>query len=474
MIKYLGSKRTLIPDLVRVISHFPELTSATDLFSGTCRVGQAFKRAGLAVHSNDLNAYAYALAMCYVAADREAVERDARLLIEEFNRMPGEPGYFTKAFCEDSRFFQPKNGARVDAIREAIESKGLEPSLKYVLLVSLMEAADRVDSTCGVQMAYVKKWAQRAFNDLELRMPEVVPASKAGPCRATNLDALEAAKQISTDIVYLDPPYNQHSYLSNYHIWETLILWDKPEYYGVACKRMDCRTRKSDFNSRQGHMPAFDEVLRHAARAPLVIVSFSDEGYQSRSHLEAVLREHGDVHVISKDFKRYVGAQIGIHNPDGKLVGEVSHVRNEEYIYLLATAGAEKSEITRQRLAIFAESQQQASGQLFAVGADTVRPRQHTTAEVSILAALREHGDLSARDLERITALTSYRIASFLRRLAESGDVAVRAGTRSYYCVNRESAGDSMGEASSPPPTALPTQCRAQRSDIELMEIVKG
>jgi adenine-specific DNA-methyltransferase len=427
VIKYLGSKRTLIPDLLRVVSHFPELTSATDLFSGTCRVGHAFKSAGLAVHSNDLNAYAHALAMCYVAADREAVERDARLLIEEFNRMPGEAGYFTKAFCEDSRFFQPKNGARVDAIREAIERKSLEPYLKYVLLVSLMEAADRVYSTCGVQMAYVKKWAQRAFKDLELRMPNVVPASKAGSCRATQLDAVDAAKQITTDIVYLDPPYNQHSYLSNYHIWETLILWDKPDYYGIACKRIDCRTRKSDFNSRQGHGPAFDQVLRHVARAPLVIVSFSDEGYQSRSHLEALLREYGDVHVISKDFKRYVGAQIGIHNPDGKLVGEVSHVRNEEYIYLLATHGAPKSEITRQRLASFV------------VGADTTRPRRHTTAEVSILATLREHGDLSARDLERLTGLTSYRIASFLRRLAASGEVAVRTGTRTYHCVDRDS-----------------------------------
>jgi adenine-specific DNA-methyltransferase len=37
-------------------------------------------------------------------------------------------------------------------------------------LVSLMEAADRVDSTVGLQMAYLKTWAARAHNDLALRV----------------------------------------------------------------------------------------------------------------------------------------------------------------------------------------------------------------------------------------------------------------------------------------------------------------
>ncbi|HVI01884.1 MAG TPA: hypothetical protein VM869_24385, partial [Enhygromyxa sp.] len=38
----------------------------------------------------------------------------------------------------------------------------------------------------------------------------------------------------------------------------------------------------------------------------------------------------------TRDFKRYVGAQIGVYNPDGDKVGQVSHLRNEEYIYLVA------------------------------------------------------------------------------------------------------------------------------------------
>jgi len=324
----------LIGELLRLVGAFPELRSAADLFSGTSRVAHALKRAGYAVQANDHNGYAHALATCYVQADRERWARPAALLIAELNRLPGEAGYFTETFCIRSRFLQPENGARVDAIREAIARKALDPELEAILLVSLMEAADRVDSTCGLQMAYVKRWAPRSYRPLELRLPALLPAAPAGPCRAHQLEANEAARQLEADLVYLDPPYNQHSYLSNYHVWESLVLWDKPEVYGVACKRIDCKTRKSPYNRRTEHVEAFADLVG-AVQGKLLIVSFSDEGYQSREQLEAILRGRGEVHVIEHDFKRYVGAQIGIHSPQGKKVGKVGKLRNKERIYLV-------------------------------------------------------------------------------------------------------------------------------------------
>ncbi|MCG8557563.1 MAG: DNA adenine methylase [Proteobacteria bacterium] len=341
MIKYIGSKRTLLGSLVAILHAFPELSSIGDLFSGTSRCGHAFKKAGLRVVSNDHNAYAHTLAQCYVEADLQEVERPARSLLAELHKLPGVPGYFTETFCKRSRFFQPHNGERVDAIREAIESKGLDPLLRSVLLTSLMEAADRVDSTCGLQMAYVKDWAQRSHNRLELRMPDVLAPARHGRCRALRLDANLAARQVDTDIAYIDPPYNQHSYLSNYHIWESLVLWDKPQVNGVACKRADCRTRKSAYNSKRGHQAAFSDLVETLS-APLLVVSFNNEGYQDRASVEAILSRRGEVFVVAKNFKRYVGAQIGIHNPAGEKVGRVSHLRNKEFIYLVATPSLRK------------------------------------------------------------------------------------------------------------------------------------
>ena len=269
-----------------------------------------------------------------MAADAEELRPEAERLVAEFNRLPGRSGYFTETFCVKSRYFQPKNGERVGALREAIAARGLPPELEAVLLVSLMEAADRVDSTTGLQMAYLKQWAARSHNDLELRVPALLPRSPHGKGQAHERDALDLAGELEADLFYLDPPYNQHKYLGNYHIWESLVRWDKPEVYGVACKRVDCRTRGSVFNSKPRILEAMRSIVQ-SARARYLVVSFSNEGFITREEMEALLGERGKVRVIEADFKRYVGAQIGIFNPAGEKVGTVGHLRNREYLYVV-------------------------------------------------------------------------------------------------------------------------------------------
>lgn len=339
MIKYIGSKRTLIPVILDAVRRAADAKTIIDLFSGTSRVGHALKAAGYRVFSNDHNAYAATLARCYVQADAEDVLNDVKKLVHEFNGIKGSAGYFTETFCRQSRFFQPKNGERVDAIREAIAKKSLDPELEAVMLVSLMEAADRVDSTTGLQMAYLKTWAPRAFNDLELRIPQVLPRARHGKGEATCLDAIEAAKTLKADIAYLDPPYNQHSYLGNYHVWESLVRWDKPEVYGVACKRVDVRQRQSAFNSRRLFRSVMHELLVNI-HASVLVVSFNNEGYLSREEMESMLTSlwggTAFVTTIENDFKRYVGAQIGIYNLKGERVGKVGHLKNKEYIYVVS------------------------------------------------------------------------------------------------------------------------------------------
>jgi adenine-specific DNA-methyltransferase len=296
-------------------------------------VGHALKAAGYRVRANDHNSYALALARCYVEADREELLRDAERLVAELNLLPGEPGWFTQTFCVQSRYFQPRTGARVDAIRQAIAARGLPPRLEAVLLVSLMEAADRVDSTTGVQMAYLKSWAPRSHRELELRVPALLPRAAAGPGEAFGLDALEAAACLEGDVAYIDPPYNQHSYLRNYHVWESLVRWDQPEVYGVACKRVDCRERSSDFNVRSRFAAAMERLVA-SVRAPVLIVAASDASWLSDAPLGALLAPRGEVTVLEHEQRRYVGAQIGIYNPRGEKVGRVGRLRNRERLYV--------------------------------------------------------------------------------------------------------------------------------------------
>ncbi len=335
MIKYLGSKRVLIPYIVACISSLPKVATVADLFSGTARVGHALKREGYVLHSNDLNKYAYVLAKCYVEADAGELQDEAVKLISYLNGIEGKAGFVTENYCINSRFFQPHNGERIDAIRDEIERLNLDELLKSICLTSLMEAADRVDSTTGVQMAYLKSWAARSFNNLQLRVPSLTDRGENQPSVAYNNEALEIASDLNVDCVYLDPPYNQHSYLGNYHIWETIVEWDRPSLYGIAMKRIDCKERKSVFNSKRLAQQAFSDLVADI-RSPNIVISFNNEGYIDRVNMEEMLAKKGNVLVVEVPYKRYVGAQIGIYNPSGNLVGEVGHLRNVEYIYVVS------------------------------------------------------------------------------------------------------------------------------------------
>jgi adenine-specific DNA-methyltransferase len=217
-------------------------------------------------------------------------------------------------------------------VRDVIERDFAVSDLWPVLLTSLLEAADRVDSTTGLQMAYLKQWASRSLQPLTLRVPELL----AGPGRALQGDACrlaDAGQLPDVDLAYLDPPYNQHRYDSNYHVWETLVAWDAPEHYGVACKRDDLRDpdRRSPFNGRRTMPVALSQVMA-AVAAEVVILSYNNESWLSFEELMSMGSGRGHVEILAFDSARYVGARIGIHDPSGRKVGAVSHLRNTEYV----------------------------------------------------------------------------------------------------------------------------------------------
>ena len=332
VIKYLGSKRRLLEHILADVAACDGVQSVLDLFSGTARVGHALKARGYRVHANDHNAYAHVLARCYVAADARRWIAKAERLIPELNAVAPRAGWFTHTFCERSRYLQPENGARVDAIRDRIAALALPAELEAIALVSLMEAADRVDSTVGLQMAYLKQWSARSYQPLQMRLPALLDGEGAASC----LEAIEAASQVAADLAYIDPPYNQHSYLGNYHVWESLVRWDQPEVYGVAMKRVDVRTRASAFNRRGGHAAAMRAVLE-AVRARWLVVSFSDEGFLTLEALRALLAERGRVRETGIAYPRYIGHKLGIHDAKGRKVGTPGPAGNREHLFVVET-----------------------------------------------------------------------------------------------------------------------------------------
>ncbi len=334
MIKYLGSKRLLVGVLGDIAESVGART-ALDLFTGTTRVAQELKRRGLHVTAADIASYAAVFSDCYIATDARAVEVAALdHALSELGDLPGVRGYVTETFCEQSRFFQPHNGMRIDAIREEIERRYADSPLRPILLTSLIDAADRVDSTTGLQMAYLKDWAPRSYDDLALRRPVLLD----GPGATEHGDAQAvAAAQGRVDLAYLDPPYNQHRYFTNYHVWETLVRWDAPEHYGIACKRLDARDEetKSVFN-RKRNMPVALAELIGTVDAEVVVVSYNDESWVHAEDMTTWLRDagHEEVGVLAFEGRRYVGARIGIFNGAGEKVGKVGKLRNNELVFV--------------------------------------------------------------------------------------------------------------------------------------------
>jgi adenine-specific DNA-methyltransferase len=172
-----------------------------------------------------------------------------------------------------------------------------------------------------------------------------VPDLLAGTGRAVRADALEVAGALGRfDLAYLDPPYNQHRYFTNYHVWETLVAWDAPEPYGVARKRLDARdpSTRSAFNSKRTMPDALRQVVR-SLDCELLVLSYNDEAWLDVDELEALCGDDGGgggraVATLAFDSARYVGARIGIFDPSGVKVGRISHLSNHELLVIAGDA----------------------------------------------------------------------------------------------------------------------------------------
>src|SRR4051794_22987432 len=102
MIKYIGSKRTLVPHITAIVRRLPDVHRVCDIFAGTTRIGQAFKKQGLWVHSNDVATYSEVFGRTYIATDANAVDlKRLQALIRQLQNLPPVNGYITKTFCED-------------------------------------------------------------------------------------------------------------------------------------------------------------------------------------------------------------------------------------------------------------------------------------------------------------------------------------------------------------------------------------
>ncbi|MBC6442572.1 MAG: DNA adenine methylase [Rhodobacteraceae bacterium] len=314
-IKYAGSKLRLLPHILSLAEQ-TGAKSVFDPFSGTTRASQAFAQNGYAVTSSDSSVWSETFARCYLLGGNPEKYQS---LIRYLNNVSPVSGWFTKHYggCPDTpsatkRPWQIKNTRKLDGIRSEIDRLGLNDIEKSVALTSLVQALDRVDSTMGHFTSYLKDWSDRSYNNLYLKVPNILRQGTDIPHRVLKGDVFDVAGVVSADLAYLDPPYGSNNekmpasrvrYASYYHIWTTVILNDLPSVFGAANRRTDSRDQVAssvfeDFRkNKTGRFIAVEalENLLEQIQTKWIILSYSSGGRATAGDLRNALSNIGTV-----------------------------------------------------------------------------------------------------------------------------------------------------------------------------------
>lgn len=355
-IKYAGSKAKIIPYILRLAQQI-NATSVFDGFSGTTRVSQAFANAGYRVVSNDLAVWSEIFGTCYLLAGN--TEQKYRDLIDHLNAVPPVYGWFTENYggysnggCSVQRDglkkpWQVHNTQKLDGIRQEIENLNLCKTDKSVALTSLILALDRVDNTLGHFVSYLKNWSPRSYDTLTLKVPNICQFGEIHSVHSG--DTLDMATQISTDIAYFDPPYGSGNekmppsrvrYAAYYHIWTSICLFDKPQLFGKAGRRIDSSDAMaySPFEEfRKNHHGRYIatesiDILLKKTQAQWVILSYSSGGRATAEDLNDIIHSNGKLlEVVEIDHKKNVMSSMAWTN---KWINDAG-APNKEFLFLV-------------------------------------------------------------------------------------------------------------------------------------------
>lgn len=207
-------------------------------------------------------------------------------------------------------YFTAENAARIDYFRWQIEHWLINEEIteeEYAYLIaSLIESVSSVSNTAGVYGAFLKKWDARAMKKIE-----ILPVNSKD-CRCGRVESLhgkieDVIEQVPCDVLYLDPPYTQNQYGTQYHLLETLVLNDDPKISAVTGSRSTAPYRSDWSKDYKAHI-LFDKVIAKTT-ARHIVVSYSNDGILSKDFIEAVLKRYGKPETYSCDrisYKQYL------------------------------------------------------------------------------------------------------------------------------------------------------------------------
>lgn len=337
LLTYIGNKRALLDFIGQGVAAVKERLGADqlrtfDAFAGSGVVARFLKLHSRSLHANDLERYAEVVARCFLSdpatVDLDAVREAVDWINDEAERNP-KPGFIQELYApnddthirEGERVFYTTRNARfIDTARQLIDT--LPDDLQPYVLAPLLYEASVHANTSGVFKGFYKNSRTgkgqfggngrsalpRILGDIRLAPPVLHPA----PCevRVTRQDANAVVKDDATgpfDLAYLDPPYNQHPYGSNYFMLNLIADYERPE----AISRVSGIPRdwnRSRYNKRQEIADALHDLVAHLD-ARFVLVSYNSEGFLSEHDLRALLETFGPVDTLRRPYNAFRGSR---------------------------------------------------------------------------------------------------------------------------------------------------------------------
>ena len=352
IITYIGNKRALLDFIGVAVDEVKrelkkDKLDIVDFFSGSGIVSRYMKQHADKLYVNDLEKYAETVNRCYLANEKD-VDTDALKKYYESikNKLDNEPlkrGFISELYApKDDKKIQPgervfytvRNANYIDTTRQLIEE--IPEPYKTYLLAPLIYEASVHNNTSGVFKGFYKNSKtgigqyggngrnalQRILADIELKLP--IFSNYSSNVNISREDANLLAKELpEVDLAYMDPPYNQHPYGSNYFMLNLIDTYERPKDISKV-SGIPKGWNKSDYNRKQSAKESMRDICVNA-KAKYLLISFSDDGFITKDEMVKMLSDIGEVKVFDKEYNTFRGSR--------NLSGRDIHVK--EYLYLV-------------------------------------------------------------------------------------------------------------------------------------------
>ncbi|WP_169754042.1 DNA adenine methylase [Campylobacter curvus] len=355
ILTYLGNKRALLGFIEQGLKHAKEELGrdklrCVDMFSGSGIVARFLKRHSSFLIANDLELYSKITNECYLAnvsaKELKELGRWYEILLENIKSNP-QSGFVSELYApkdqddirrEDRVFYTKENALYIDTARAQIEN--LPEAIRRFFIAPLLYEASTKANTSGVFKGFYKnkngigQFGGEGKNALgrimgRISLPMPIFSKFNVPFAVCQKDANDLAGELEQmDVVYLDPPYNQHPYSSNYFMLNLIAKNERPQ----SISRVSGIAKgwnKSVYNKKSAAEQSFFELVGKL-KAKFIIISFNSEGFIERESFERNLTKFGELKVLEQRYNAFRGSR--------NLGSRSLHVT--EFLYILKKIGS--------------------------------------------------------------------------------------------------------------------------------------